>query len=117
MDSMLKSKLPDDPHDIPVVAPDAVRVVPVDEAPCDPIRDLIPGGSLEPQIHAASDFSAVPPVDTTFRSTAVNDLSVLRRRSTGRRALRAVTAFLLTACIGGAAVAWNQAGVFEEDSR
>ena len=117
MDSMLKSKLPDDPHDIPVVAPDAVRVVPdpirvapVDEAPCDPIRDLIPGGSLEPQIHAASDFSAVPPVDTTFRSTAVNDLSVLRRRSTGRRALRAVTAFLLTACIGGAAVAWNSHG-------
>ena len=110
MDSMLKSKLSDDPQDIPVVAPDTIRVAPADEAPSDPIRDLMRGGSLEPQIHAESDFpagAAVPPVDTTFRPTAVNDVLAPRRRSAGRRALRAVTAFLLTACIGGAAVAWN----------
>jgi len=131
MDSMLKSKLPDDPHDIPVVAPDAVRVVPdpvrvapdavrvvpdpirvapADEAPSDPIRDLIPGASLEPQIHAESDFSAsaaVPPLDATFRPAAVN---TGRGRSAARRALRAVAAFVLTACIGGAALAWNSHG-------
>jgi hypothetical protein len=109
---MLKSKLPDDANDIPVVAPDAIRVAPEDEAPSDPIRDLMHGASLEPPIHAESDFSAaeVPPVDTTFRPTAVNDIGALRRKSFGRRALRAVTAFLLTACIGGAAFAWNSHG-------
>src|SRR6185369_16310273 len=31
-------------------------------------------------------------------------------RSAGRRALRAVAAFVLTACIGGAALAWNSHG-------
>jgi len=113
MDSMLKPKPSNDPQDIPVVAPDSIRVAPADEAPSDPIRDLMRGGSLEQQIHAESDFpasAAVPPVDTTFRPTAVNHVSALRRRSTGRRALRAVTAFLLTACIGGGAVAWNSHG-------
>ena len=120
MDSMLKPKLSDDPHDILVVAPDAirvapdpVRVAPAVEEPSDPIRDLMRGGSSEPQIHAGSDFSAgatVPPVDTTFRPTAVNDVLAPRRGSIGRRALRAVTALLLTACIGGAAVAWNAHG-------
>src|SRR5437762_4192666 len=102
MDSMLKSKPSDDPQNIPVVAPDSIRVAPADEARSDPIRDLMRGGSLEPQIHAESDFAAVPPVDTTFRPTAVNDVLAPRRRSAGK-ALRAVTAFLLTACIGGAA--------------
>lgn len=106
MDSMLKPKLPDDPHDILVIAPDAVRVAPADE---DPIRDLMRGTPSQPQIHAGSDFStgaAVPPVDTTFRATAVND----GRRSLGGQALRAVSALLLTACIGGAAVAWQHHG-------
>ena len=63
----------------------------------------------EPHSHAGSDFSAeaaVPPVDATFRATAVN-AGVIWRRSIGRRALRAVRALLLTACIGGAAVAWQ----------
>src|ERR1700704_2634624 len=98
MDSMLKPKLSDDPPDIVVVAPDAVRVAPdpvrvapdpirvapAVEEPSDPIRDLMRGGSLEPQFHAETDFSAgaaVPPVDTTFRPTAVNDVSALRRPS------------------------------------
>jgi len=110
MDSMLKPKPSNDPQDIPVVAPDAIRVSPADETPSDPIRDLMRGGSLEPQIHAETDFPAVPPVDTTFRPTAVNDVLAPRRRPAGRRALRAVTAFLLTAFIGGAAVAWNSHG-------
>ena len=112
MDSMLKPKPSNDPQNIPVVAPDTIRVAPGDEAPSDPIRDLMRGGSLEPQIHAESDFpavAAVPPVDTTFRPTAVNDVLAPRRRSAGK-ALRAVTAFVLTACIGGAAVAWNSHG-------
>jgi len=116
MDSMLKPKLPDDPHDILVVAPDAVRVAPADEA-SDPIRDLMRGTPSAPQIHPGSDFSAgaaVPPVDTNFRPTAVNDVMAPRRGSFGRRALRAVTALLLTACIGGAAVAWQHHGAAAE---
>ena len=119
MDSMLKPKLPDDPHDILMVAPDAIRVAPGDQEPSDPIRDMMRRAPSEPPQAAARpalepytgppDFSAgaaVPPVDTAFRATAVND----GRGSMGRRALRAFTALLLTACIGGAAVAWQHHG-------
>src|SRR4029079_12232629 len=105
MDSMLKPKLPDDPHDIIVVAPDAIRVAPADAEASDPIRDLMQRAPSEPQSHAGSDFTAeaaVPPVDATFRATAVNE-AVVSRRSIGRQVLRAGTALLLTACIGGAA--------------
>jgi hypothetical protein len=107
MDSMLKAKLPDDPHDILMVAPDAIRVAPADTP--DPIRDMMGRAASEPHLHAGSDFpagAAVPPVDTTFRPTAVSDI----RGSLGKRALRAFTALLLTACIGGAAFAWQYHG-------
>lgn len=110
MNSMLKPKPTDDPHDILVVAPDDVRVAPVDEE----IPSLAPDVvrvAAEPQLHAGPDFpagAAVPPVDTTFRATAVHDVLIRsRRRSMARRALRAVTALLLAACIGGAAMAWH----------
>src|ERR1700750_483978 len=103
MDSMLKPKLPDDPHDIVVVAPDAIRVAPADAEASDPIRDLMRDAPAAPQIPAGSDIAAaVPPVDATFRPTAVNDM-LAPRRSAGRKALRAFTALFLTACIGGAA--------------
>ena len=106
MDSMLKSKLPDDPHDILMVAPEAVRVAP--EEASDPIRDMMRDTPSERQIHAGSDFTAgaVPPVDTTFRPTALNN----GRRSIGGQVLRAASALVLTACIGGAAVAWQHHG-------
>ena len=111
MQSMLKLKPTDDPHDILVVAPDAVRVAPFDDAP--PAQDaarpasdpLIPAGSI------LSAGAAVPPVDTTFRPTAVDDMLMSGgRRSIGQRALRAVAALLLAACIGGAAIAWHSHG-------
>jgi len=58
-----------------------------------------------------SDFSAgppIPPVDMTFRPAAINNVQVPGDRpSIGRRAVRAFTRFLLTACIGGAGVAWQ----------
>jgi hypothetical protein len=111
MDSMLKPKVPDDPHDIIMVAPEAVRVAPADAEASDPIRYLMRGTPAGPQVHAGSDFSAgaaVPPLDTNFRPTA--DVLAPRRGSFGRRALRAFAALLLTACIGGAAVAWNAHG-------
>jgi len=67
--------------------------------------------SSDPQTCVGSDFSAgppIPPVDMTFRPTAVNNVQVpADRPSIGRRAVRAFTRFLLTACIGGAGVAWQ----------
>jgi len=120
MYSTLKPKITDDPHDILVVAPDAVRVAPdpVRVAPADEeIESLLKSkvrGLSEPQLRAAPEVEAgatVPPVDTTFRATAVNDALIKsRRRSMARQALRAVTALLLAACIGGAAMAWRYHG-------
>src|ERR1700731_3607731 len=66
--------------------------------------------SSDPQTRMGSDFSAgppIPPVNMTFRPAAgVNNVQVpCDRPSIGRRAVRAFTGFLLTACIGGAGVA------------
>ncbi|MBR1147103.1 hypothetical protein [Bradyrhizobium sp. AUGA SZCCT0431] len=130
MQSMQKPKPTDDPHDILVVAPDAVRVAPdpVKVAPAeeeffgpapDPVR--APSG---PQPHIEPVFragAAVPPVDATFRAIEVDEITFRaaavedalinsRRRprsSMARRAMRAVTALLLAGCIGGAAMAWH----------
>ena len=110
MQSTLKPRPADDPHDIVVVAPDAVRVAPADQEMSGPVPDAARAPS-EPQFHVGPDFSAgatVPPVDTIFRATAVNDaLAATGRRSLGQRALRAVGALLLAACVGGVAMAWH----------
>jgi hypothetical protein len=67
--------------------------------------------SSDPRTRMGSDFSTappIPPVDTTFRPAAVNNVQVPGDRpSIGRRGVRAFTGFLLTACIGGAGVAWQ----------
>ena len=112
MQSSLKPKQTDDPHDFLVVPPDAVRVAPSD----DEISDL-----LRAAVRQHSDFQAknepdpmadlVPPVDATFRPTAVNDDLIPKRgRSVGRRAMRAIVALLIAASIGGAAMAWQASG-------
>ena len=68
----------------------------------------------DPQTRIGSDCSAgppIPPVDMMFRPAAVNDVQVQGDRpSIGRRAVRAFSGFLLTACIGGAGVAWQSYG-------
>lgn len=113
MQSMLNPKPSDDPHDVLVIAPEVVRVAPADEEIESLLKDKVRAAS-GPQLRIGPDFSAgpaVPPVDTTFRPTAVNDVLIRsRRRSMARRALRAVTALLLAACIGGAAMAWRYHG-------
>src|SRR6266478_1645654 len=113
MQSMLNPKPSDDPHDVLVIAPEVVRVAPADEEIESLLKDKVRAAS-GPQLRIGPDFSAgpaVPPVDTTFRATAVNDVLIRsRRRSMARRALRAVTALLLAACIGGAAMAWRYHG-------
>jgi hypothetical protein len=113
MQSTLKPKQTDDPHDFVVVAPDAVRVAPADEEISNLLQEAA-RRSLKPQTGTESDLPggpAVPPVDTTFRPTAVNDVQIPGLRpSIGRRAVRAFTALLLTACIGAAAIAWQSSG-------
>ena len=113
MQSTLKLKQSDDPHDVLVVAPDVVQVAPADEELSNLLRDAARRLS-DPQTHAGSDSPAgpaVPPVDTTFRPAAVNDVLVPGLRpSIGRRALRGFTALLLAACIGVAAIAWQSYG-------
>ena len=113
MHSTLKPKQTDDPHDIVVIAPDAVQVAPADEELSNLLHDAARLLS-EAQTRGGSDVpagAAVPPVDTTFRPSAVDDVLVPGRlRSMGGGAMRAFTALLLAACIGGAAIAWQAYG-------
>jgi hypothetical protein len=69
---------------------------------------------LDPQTHMGSDISAgpaVPPVDTTFRAAAVNNVRVSGLRpSIGVRAVRGFIGFLLAVCIGVAGIVWQAYG-------
>jgi hypothetical protein len=113
MQSTLKPKPTDDPHDFLVVPPDAVRVVPGEEELSDLLRAAA-RQQADPQIHAEQGSAAaspVPPVDTTFRPSAVNDvLGSGGGPSIGRRMGRAFAALLLAACIGAMAVGWQAFG-------
>jgi hypothetical protein len=113
MHSTLNPKQTDGLHDFIEVAPDVVLVAPTDEELSNLAHDAV-RYPWDPQAHTGSDIAAgppVPPVDTTFRPAAVNDVLVPgHRRSIGGRALRAFTALLLAASIGVAAAAWQSYG-------
>jgi hypothetical protein len=113
MHSTLISKPSDDPHDVVVVAPDAVKVAPSDEELSDLLQQAARMRADTPT-RAASDIPAgaiVPPVDTTFRPASVGDAPVPGNRSSmARRALRGFMALLLAACIGVAAFVWRAYG-------
>jgi len=117
MHSTLKPKQTDDPHDIVVVAPDAVQVAPADEELSSLLHDAARRLS-QAQARAGSEVAAgavVPAVDTTFRPSAVdaavNDVLVPGRlRSIGRGAMRVFAAVLLATCIGVAGIAWQHYG-------
>jgi hypothetical protein len=114
MQSTLKQKQTDDPHDIVVVAP---AVAPADDELSSLLHDAARRLS-QAQARAASDVPAaavVPPVDTTFRPTAVNAavnnvLVTGRLRSIGRGAMRAFAAVLFATCVGVAGLAWQHYG-------
>jgi hypothetical protein len=114
MHSTLKPKQTDDPHDIVVVAPDVVQVAPADQELSKLLHQAAARYRSDPQPRAGSDVPAgpmVPPVDTTFRPAAVNDVLVPGKGwSMVRRAVRGLIALLLAACIGLAAVAWRSYG-------
>jgi len=113
MHSTLNPKSTDDPHDFVVVAPNAVRLAPVDEELSNLLQEAARRSS-NPQTRTGFDFSAgvpVPPVDTTFRPAAVNNVQVPGERgSIGKSAVRAFTALLLAACLGFSAIAWQSSG-------
>jgi hypothetical protein len=113
MHSALKLKQTDDPHDIVVVPPDVAQVAPADEELSNLLHDAARHLS-DTQTRTGSGVAAgpaVPPVDTTFRPSAVNDVLVPGHlRSISRGAMRAFTALLLAACIGAAGFAWQAYG-------
>ena len=100
-----------DPHDVFVDAPDVVPAAYAESAhyPHDATR-----GPSDPQAYVESEFSTVPPVppvDTTFRATDVNNVKGRRiRPSMGVRAMRGVIGFLLAVCIGVAGALWQSHG-------
>jgi len=108
MHSSLNRKATDDPHDFVVVPSDHVRVSPSDEE----ISDLLRAAARQhaDQQGGAGQDPPIPPVDTTFRATDVNNDLLERRRWIGRRLMRGLTAVVLAACIGGAAMAWQASG-------
>ena len=103
----------DDPHDILVVAPGVAVMVPTDEELSKLARSLRhpPFPQAPTETHLPPEPS-VPPVDTTFRPTAVGDVRVPgQRMTTGGKAARALTAALVVAaCTGGASIAWQSYG-------
>jgi hypothetical protein len=112
MQSGVKPKATDDPHDFVVIPSDQVKVAPPDAEITDLLRAAARHQS-EAGARATSDPSvpsSVPMVDTTFRATAVNDDVASRGPSFGRRAMRAIFALLLTLGIGAAALSWQTFG-------
>src|SRR6476661_8344293 len=109
MQSTLNTRPTDDPHDFVVVPPDAIRVVPSDDELSHVLRDAARHLG-DPQPHAESalpDHAAVPPVDTSFRATAVDNLLPRQRASLDGWALRGLMAFLFAAFTGAAGIAWQ----------
>jgi len=125
MQSMQKPKPTDDPHDVLVVAPDAVKVAPDAAKVAHALAKVAaaheeffslapdelraPSGSHDQVEPVFLPGVAVPPVDPNFRATSkVNNVLVKSRgRSMMKQAMRAGTALLLAASIGGAAAAWR----------
>jgi hypothetical protein len=110
MQSTLKPKQDDDPHDFLVVPSDGVTVAPAREQPASLSADAV-RRPLDTQTLTGSGFAAAPPVrpvDATFRAAAVEDVPVTSDRRFARRIVRAVMAVLLT--VGAAVIAQHSYG-------
>jgi hypothetical protein len=102
-----------DPHDVLEIAPDVVLVAPTDKELSDAAR------AGEAPIRAPG-AAAVPPVDTSFRATAVNtgksksERPKAERPSFGARAARATKSFLIAVSLalvsGVVAYGWENYG-------
>ena len=111
MQTTLKPKQDDDPHDFLVVASDRVPVAPAFEPPSVPSSDAV-RSPLDSQTETGTGFAAAPPVrpvDAALRPAAVADAAVPgQRRWIARPVLRVVTAVLLT--VGAAVIARQSYG-------
>jgi pyruvate/2-oxoglutarate dehydrogenase complex dihydrolipoamide acyltransferase (E2) component len=111
MQSTLNSKPADDPHDVLEVAPGVVLVAPGNAE--EEVSSLLRAAARHhpyPKAREEPDFSAgapIPPVDTTFRATATNNV---KRNSGGGRVMRSFVGFLLAVGLGVAAAAWQAYG-------
>jgi hypothetical protein len=113
MHQTLNPKPADDPHDILVVGPGAAVMVPTDEELSKLARSLrnSPSPQQSPTGADLSPAATVPPVDTTFRPTAVGDIRGLGRPTAIGKAARAfAAALLLAACAGAASISWQSYG-------
>ena len=111
MQTGVKPKATENPHDFVVVPSDQVRVAPADAEIADLLRAAARHHS-EAGARAASDSSVpatVPVVDATFRATDVNE-GVPAKSSFVRRAMRTFAALLLALGIGAAAMSWQTFG-------
>ena len=100
-----------DPRDVLDIAPDVVLVARAEEELSRLARDA---KKRPAQTKSDSDVSAnasVPPVDTSFRATAVNDVKARGARSSGgRQVMRGLIGLVLALCIGVAAVVARAGG-------
>jgi len=100
-----------DPRDVLEIAPDVVLVARAEEELSRLARDA---KKRPAQTKSDSDVSAnasVPPVDTSFRATAVNDVKARGARSSGgRQVMRGLIGLVLALCIGVAAVVARAGG-------
>src|SRR4030081_2817767 len=110
MHSTLNPKQTDDPHDVLMVAPDVVQVAPADEVLSKLLHDAARHLS-DPQTHTGSDLPAgppVPPVDTTFRPAAVNNVHIPGyRRWIGGAGARGPPWVVLGGWLGGGGLRWS----------
>ena len=119
MQSIVKPKQADDPHDLLEVAPGVVLVAPSNAAdPTDEeVSNLLRGAARQrsaAKTGKTSDVAAspsAPAVDTTFRPAAVNNVRVERDRSSMRRQMiRGVIGFVLALGVVVGAAAWQSYG-------
>ena len=99
------------PHDVLEIAPDVVLVARAEEELSKLARDA---KKRPAQTKSDSDVAAnasVPPLDTSFRATAVNDVKARAARSSGgRQVMRGLIGLVLAVCIGVAAVVARAGG-------
>jgi hypothetical protein len=110
MQTTLKPKQDDDPHDFLVVASDGAPVAPARESLASLTSDAV-RRPLESPASAGSGFAAAPPVrpvDATLRPAAVDDIQLPGQRRFAKRIVRAVMAVLLT--VGAAVIARQSYG-------
>lgn len=102
----------DDPHDVLVLATDAISVVPGREfsaAGSESVNHAADAqGQPKPDVGVAP---SIPPLDASFRAAAVEEvLRGAKRRPAGGRVIRAAVGVALAACISLGAIAWQAKG-------